>query len=101
MKELKVKLTFTEPILGTSPANPEIYREFIGSKSPDAATVEEEVSALGADAVAEKAMTVFPRMENGTPFLSKAFSRIPAAGSARSREPRPRRSRLTRRRSTS
>lgn len=28
MKELKVKLTFTEPILGTSPANPEIYREF-------------------------------------------------------------------------
>ena len=38
MKELKVKLTFTEPILGTSPANPEIYREFIGSKSPDAAT---------------------------------------------------------------
>ena len=69
MKELKVKLTFTEPILGTSPANPEIYREFIGSKSPDAATVEEEVSALGADAVAEKAMTVFPRMEDGTPFL--------------------------------
>lgn len=55
MKELKVKLTFTEPILGTSPANPEIYREFIGSKSPDATTVEEEVSALGADAVAEKA----------------------------------------------
>ena len=54
MKELKVKLTFTEPILGTSPANPEIYREFIGSKSPDAATVEEEVSALGADAVAER-----------------------------------------------
>lgn len=69
MKELKVKLTFTEPILGTSPANPEIYREFIGSKSPDAATVEEEVSALGADAVAEKAMTVFPRLEDGTPFL--------------------------------
>ena len=69
MKELKVKLTFTEPILGTSPANPEIYREFIGSKSPDAATVEEEVSALGADAVAEKAMTVFPRTEDGTPFL--------------------------------
>ena len=25
MKELKVKLTFTEPILGTSPANPEIF----------------------------------------------------------------------------
>ena len=30
MKALKVKLTFTEPILGTSPANPEIYRELTG-----------------------------------------------------------------------
>ena len=51
MKEIKVKLTFTEPILGTSPANPEVYREFIGSKSPDALSVEDEVAALGADAV--------------------------------------------------
>ena len=69
MKEIKVKLTFTEPILGTSPANEEVYRDFIGSKAPDAASVEDEVAALGADAVAEKGMTVFPRMEDGTPFL--------------------------------
>lgn len=60
MKEIKVKLTFTEPILGTSPSNGEIYREFIGSKAPDASSVEDEVAALGADAVAEKGMTVFP-----------------------------------------
>ena len=69
MKEIKVRITFTEPILGTSPANPDVYREFIGSKSPDALSVEDEVAALGADAVAEKAMTVFPRTEDGTPFL--------------------------------
>lgn len=69
MKAVKVRLTFTEPVLGTSPANDEVYREFIGSKAPDAATVEDEVAALGADAVAEKGMTVFPRMEDGTPFL--------------------------------
>ena len=69
MKEIKVRLTFTEPLLGTSPANPEIYREFIGSKAPDAATVEDEVEALGADAVAEKSMTVFPRNADGVPFL--------------------------------
>lgn len=69
MKEIKVKLTFTEPILGTSPANPEVYREFIGSKSPDALSVEDEVAALGADAVADKGMTVFPRLDDGTPFL--------------------------------
>lgn len=69
MKELKVRLTFTESILGTSPANEEIYRDFIGAKAPDATTVDDEVEALGVDAVVEKGMTVFPRMEDGTPFL--------------------------------
>lgn len=69
MKELKVRLTFTESILGTSPANEDIYRDFIGTKAPDAATVDDEVEALGVDAVVEKGMTVFPRMEDGTPFL--------------------------------
>lgn len=69
MKEIKVKITFTEPILGTSPANEEIYREFIGSKAENAVTVEDEVAALGAEAVADKGMTVFPRLDDGTPFL--------------------------------
>lgn len=69
MTTLKVKLTFVEPILGTSPANEDIYREFIASKAEDAATIEDEVAALGAETVAEKGMTVFPRMEDGTPFL--------------------------------
>lgn len=68
MKTIKVKLTFTESILGTCPANEEIYREYIGSKSPDAETIEEEVAALGEDFVAEKAMTVFPRTKDGVPF---------------------------------
>ena len=69
MKTIKVKLTFTEGVLGTSPANPDVYRDYIGSKAPDAATVEDEVEALGADAVAEKSMTVFPRNADGVPFM--------------------------------
>ena len=69
MKKLHLKLTFIEPLLGTSPANEDIYRDFIGSKAPDAQSVEDEVAALGADVVAEKGMTVFPRMEDGRPFL--------------------------------
>ena len=51
MKKLHVKLTFTEPVLGTWPSNQNIAREFIASKSPDAASIEDEVAALGADAV--------------------------------------------------
>lgn len=69
MKTIKVKLTLTEGLLGTSPMNEEVYRDFIGSKAPDAATVEDEVAALGADAVIEKGMTGFPRDEAGRPFL--------------------------------
>ena len=69
MKTLEVKLTFTEEVLGTSPNDEDIYRNFIGSKAPDATTIEEEVEALGADAVAEKGMTVFARDENGNPCL--------------------------------
>ena len=69
MKKLHIKLTFTEPLLGTSPANGDIYRDFIGSKAPDAQSLEDEVAALGADVVAEKGMTVFPQMEDGRPFL--------------------------------
>lgn len=64
-----VKLTLTEAMLGTSPANEDIYRDFIGANAPDAQTLEEEVAALGVDAVAEKGMTVFPRDENGRPAL--------------------------------
>lgn len=64
-KILKVKITFLEPVLGTWPSNQNVARDFIASKSPDAATIEDEVAALGADAVADKGMTVFPRNENG------------------------------------
>ena len=88
MKKIKVKLTFVEPVLGTWPSNQNIAREFIASKSPDAATVEDEVAALGADAVADKGMTVFPRNEKGEPVLytirSRVSSRIPAVCSPES-----------------
>lgn len=67
MKSLKVKLTFMEGILGTA-AVPDVHREFIASKAPNAKTMEEEVAALGEDQVEEKSKTKFPK-ENGLPFL--------------------------------
>ena len=69
MKTMKIRITFTEPILGTSPSNKDVYRDYIGSKAPDASTIEDEVEALGVDEVAEKSMTVFPRTAEGVPFL--------------------------------
>lgn len=65
----KVRLTFTEEVLGSMPNNPDIYREFIASKGPDAKSIEDEVASLGADAVADKGTTVFPRLDDGTPYI--------------------------------
>lgn len=69
MKEMKVRITFTEEILGTANADKDIHSEFIASKAPDAPSREEEVASLGVDEVERKEMTVFPRLEDGTPFL--------------------------------
>lgn len=69
MQKLKIRITFTEELLGTASGNPEIHREFIASKAPDAIGTEEEVEAIGVDAVIEKSMTVFPRNPAGEPIL--------------------------------
>lgn len=69
MSTIKVRLTFFEELLGTASANPEIHREYIASKAPDALSLEQEVEAIGVDGVAEKSMTVFPRDESGNPIL--------------------------------
>jgi len=68
MKSIKIHLTLYEELLGTASANPEIHREFIASKAPDAKKIEEEIAAIGAEQMTEKAMTVFPRYQ-GKPFL--------------------------------
>jgi len=48
MKTVKVRLTFLEPMLGTLPADEEIYRDYIATKNPDRTPdqVDAEVKAL-------------------------------------------------------
>lgn len=69
MKEMKVRLEFFEEVLGTASSDPEIHEKYIASNAPDAPSRKEEVEALGAEEVFEKSMTVFPRLDDGTPFL--------------------------------
>ena len=68
-ERIRVRATFIEGVLGTAPSNPEIYRDYVGSKAPDAATIEEEVEAVGVDEIVDKGTTVFPRLPDGTPFV--------------------------------
>jgi hypothetical protein len=69
MQEMKVRVTFTEPLLGTKPADPELHTRFVASKAPDHKTMEQEVAAHGAEEVEERGKTIFSKMEDGTPFL--------------------------------
>ena len=69
MKTIKVRLEFTEELLGTASANPEIHSDYIASLAPVAESRAEEVASVGAAEVTEKAMTIFPRNENGHPIL--------------------------------
>lgn len=69
MKSIKVRITFTEPLLGTKPADPEIHSHYVASKAPDAETMEAEIAALGAAEVEERGKTIFYKMEDGTPYI--------------------------------
>ena len=69
MKEIRVKITFTEPVLGTSSGDKELFSTYIASNAPDAKTMKEEIEELGVDGVSERGMTIFPKGEDGRPYL--------------------------------
>ena len=69
MKELKVRLTFVEKVLGTASNNKELHADYIASNAPDAKSKQEEIEAIGTDEYREKQMTVFPRNEDGNPIF--------------------------------
>lgn len=69
MEKIKVRLTFFESVLGTAPADKELYRKFIGSNSPNLESEEEEVEAIDQQDEVEKGLTVFPRGDNGEPIF--------------------------------
>lgn len=66
MKYMRVRLTFTDPLLGTTPANKQLLTDFVASKAPDADRADEE-AARSADG--EKGLTVFPRDGEGRPMV--------------------------------
>ena len=69
IKTIKVRCTFTEELLGTASANPELHADYIASKAPDAKKMKEEIESIGVEGVEEKQKTIFPVDEDGRPFL--------------------------------
>lgn len=68
-KRIHVKAVLLDGMLATRPANDEIYSTFIASKAPDAASMEEEVAAKGAEEVASNAMCIFSREPDESIFI--------------------------------
>lgn len=66
---MTIMIEFTHPLLGTAPGNPDLYAEFIGSKSADAEKVADELASLPAEELEAKGKTVFHRDDNGNPVL--------------------------------
>ena len=70
-----VELTFTEPLLGATPFNLDVYKEFIQNQwrrdhpDEDPTEMEEELARLGPEDMEERGMTGFLR-EDGKPCLS-------------------------------
>lgn len=71
MNIMKIRITLTEPMLGTSSADPELHSTYIASKAEDPKKADEEVETIKAqeESLDEKGCTVFPKAENGNPFL--------------------------------
>ena len=69
MKKLRIRLEFVSPVLGSSPADEEIYSSYIASNAPDAKSLREEIEDSSSQEVEEKKMTVFFKDENGKPFI--------------------------------
>jgi hypothetical protein len=66
---MKIKATYIEEALGTASADPEIHEKFIASKSADKEKVKEEMAATSAEELIEKSLTIWPKDEDGKPFI--------------------------------
>jgi len=71
MKGLYVKIKFKESLLGSSPADPDVYKKYIATKAPDYEDDPRtrEIEAVGLEKAIENAMTIFPRNSEGQPIL--------------------------------
>ena len=66
MREMKIRVTFQDDILGTMPGNEDIFRDYVAQK---AETVNEEAEAISMAQMLEKGTTVFPRTAKDEPFI--------------------------------
>ena len=65
----KVDIKSIEEALGMSSANPEVHKDFIASKHPEGVQADEMAAVTTIEEEMHKAMTVFPRDDDGCPIF--------------------------------
>ena len=65
----KIELTLLEELLGTSPVNEDLYREFIASRRPEGVDEAEAEALPPIDEEIQKGTTIFARDPEGRPAL--------------------------------
>ena len=88
-KIIKVRIEFTDSILGSVANDKEIYTNFIGSKAPDAKSLKEEIEDVGVTDAIDKRTSVFLTDSEGKPYISNHVikGQFKAAGKAIRRIP--------------
>ena len=66
METYRIKLSFIEPLLGTTPLNKQLYDDYIGDAGPSPEAVEEELMTI--EEATEKGTTGFHRLD-GNPAI--------------------------------
>lgn len=67
-----VKMWFIQPLLGSAPGDPDLYKRFIASNAPDAPTREEELTSNTVENVAARGVNVFVRRtKTGLPAVGQ------------------------------
>lgn len=69
MKKMKVELTLIEGMLGTKAGNPELLRDYIANKHPEAVQDDELNTMPDIEEEVQHGTTFFNRTEEGVPFI--------------------------------
>lgn len=70
MKEMRVRLTFTEEVLGTTASDKKVYATYIGDAVPSKEALEEELDAIPEEEKVDgPTLTIFPRNKEDKPIL--------------------------------
>lgn len=65
VKDMRVRLTFLDEVLGSLPGDPELHETYIARKAPNAEQKAEELDNMDIESELTKGMTVFPVSRDG------------------------------------